>query len=87
MNEISEERYPEYEQAFVDEFLAAIGEIDFLAGFEEGGRSAYAIEGNSLVLTTAGATAWEFHRMEVAVEIPTAVARTTWGGLKAALRP
>ena len=87
LNEIPEERYPEYEQAFVDEFLAAIGEIDFLAGFEEGGSSAYAIEGNALVLSSTGETAWEFHRMEVVVEIPTAVARTTWGGLKAALRP
>ena len=82
LNEISEERYPEYEQAFVDEFLAAIGEIDFLAGFEEGGSSAYSIEGNALVLTTADQTPWEFQRMEAAVDIPTAVARTTWGGLK-----
>ncbi len=87
LNEISEERYPEYEQAFVDEFLAAIDEIDFFAGFEEGGSSAYAIEGNALVLTTAEQTAWEFHRVEVVIETPTAVARTTWGGLKAALRP
>lgn len=82
LNEIPEERYPEYEEAFVDEFLAAIDEIDFFAGFEEGGSSAYAIEGNALVLATAGETAWEFHRMEVVTEIPTAVARTTWGGLK-----
>lgn len=87
LNEISEERYPEYEQAFVDEFLAAIDEIDFFAGFEEGGSSAYAIDGNALVLTSPGETAWEFHRMEIVVEIPTAVARTTWGGLKAYLRP
>ena len=87
LNEISEERYPEYEQAYVDEFLAAIGEIDFLAGFGEGGSSAYAIDGNALVLTTAEETTWEFHRMEVVVETPTAAARVTWGGLKAAVRP
>ena len=85
--EISEENYPEFEQAFVDEFLLAIDEIDFLAGFEEGGSSSYAVEGNALVLTTTAETSWEFQRMEVVVETPTAVARTTWGGLKAALRP
>ncbi len=87
LSEISEEKYPEFEQAFVAEFLAAIDEIDFLAGFEEGGSSSYAVEGNALVLTTTAETAWEFQRMEVVIETPTAVARTTWGGLKAALRP
>ena len=87
LNEIPEENYPEFEQAFVDEFLLAIDEIDFLAGFEEGGSSTYAVEGNALVLTTTAETSWEFQRMDVVVEVPTAVARTTWGGLKAALRP
>ena len=85
-SEISEERFPEFEEAFVSEFLAALDEIQFLAGFEQGGSSAYAIEGNALRLTTAEETTWEFHRMEV-VDPPTAVAGTTWGELKAALRP
>ena len=87
LSEISEEKFPEYEEAFVSEFLAALDEIQFLAGFEQGGSSAYAIEGNALVLTTAEDTTWEFHRMEVVVETPTAAARVTWGGLKAAVRP
>ena len=84
LNGIPEERYPEYEQVFVDEFLAAIDEIDFLSGFEEGASSAYVVEGNVLVLTSTGETDREFRRVEAA--IPTAVALTTWGGLKAALR-
>ena len=56
LNGIPEERYPEYEQVFVDEFLAAIDEIDFLSGFEEGASSAYVVEGNVLVLTSTGET-------------------------------
>lgn len=85
-SEIPEERYPEFEEAFVAEFLATLDEIEFLAGFEQGGSSAYAIEGNSLRLISAEETTWEFHRMEVeVVDPPTAVAGTTWGELKTAL--
>ena len=83
---VSEESYPEFEQAFVDEFLAVLDDVEFLAVFgEEGGTSTYAIEGNALTLTTeADGGVWEFERVD---GVPTAVARTTWGALKSARNP
>ena len=84
---VSEESYPAFEQAFVDEFFAALDEVEFLAVFaEEGGTRTWAIEGNVLTLTTleeAGPEVWEFERLDRM----TAVARTTWGRLKEARSP
>lgn len=87
---ISDEDYPAYEQAFVDEFLAELDEDEFLAELEfsrsEGINSTYAIEGDTLSITTTdegGVETVQFHRIDDA----TAVAPTSWGALKAAWRP
>ena len=82
---VSEGSYPAFEQAFVDEFFTALEEVEFLAAFDEdGGTRTWAIEGNVLTLTEADAGLWEFERLD---GVMTAVARTTWGGLKAAPGP
>ena len=86
---VSDEDYPVYEQAFVDEFLAELDEDEFLAelglGEFEKINSTYAIEGDTLSITTTeedGVETVEFQRIGDA----TAVAQTTWGDLKAAWR-
>ena len=85
---VSDEDYPAYEQAFVDEFLAEFDEDEFLAGLGFGEfekiNGTYAIEGDTLLLTTAedGVEILAFQRMDVA----SAVAPTSWGRLKAAGR-
>ena len=82
---VSEEDYPEFEQDFVDEFLAGVEEEDLVAGFEEE-EVTWAIEGDTLSITSptedGGEETMQFQRVDDA----TAVARTTWGGLKANLR-
>ena len=87
---VSDEDYPAYEQAFVDEFLAELDEDEFLAelglGEFEKINSTYAIEGDTLFITTTeedGVETVEFQRIDVA----SAVAPTSWGALKAAWRP
>ena len=87
---ISDEDYPAFEQAFVDAFLADLDEDEFLADLEFGRSeeiSIYAIEGDTLFLTTTteegGVETLELHRIDDA----TAVVQTSWGGLKAAWRP
>ena len=88
---VSDEDYPAFEQALVDEFLAEFDEDEFSAEFEFGGsegiNSTYAIEGGTLSITTTteegGVETLELHRIDVA----SAVVQTTWGGLKAAWRP
>ena len=87
---VSDEDYPAYEQAFVDEFLAELDEDEFLAelglGEFEKINSTYAIEGDTLFITTTdedGVETVEFQRIDVA----SAVVQTTWGSLKAAWRP
>ena len=88
---VSDEDYPAFEQALVDEFLAEFDEDEFLAEFEFGGsegiNSTYAIEGGTLSITTTteegGVETLELHRIDVA----SAVVQTSWGGLKAAWRP
>ena len=87
---ISDEDYPAFEQAFVDEFLAELDEDEFLAALGFSGseeiNSTYAIEGDTLSIITAeegGVETLELHRIDDA----TAVVQTTWGGLKAAWRP
>ena len=85
-HEIPAENYPAFEREFIDAFFAELDAVEFLAIRNEGGISTYAIEGDTLFLTTAketGVTIWEFHRMGVS----SAVAETTWGSLKAAWRP
>ena len=86
---VSDEDYPAYEQAFVDEFLAELDEDEFLAelglGEFEKINSTYAIEGDTLFITTTeedGVETVEFRRIDVA----SAVVQTTWGDLKAAWR-
>ena len=85
---VSDESYPAFEQAFVEEFFSALEEVDFLAAFdEEGGSGTWAVEGDVLTLTTleeAGARVWEFERLD---GIMTAVVPAAWGRLKAAATP
>ena len=87
---ISDEDYPAFEQAFVDAFLADLDEDEFLADLGFGGSeeisSTYAIEGDTLFITTTEegeVETLELHRIDVA----SAVVPTTWGSLKAAWRP
>ena len=87
---VSDEDYPAFEQAFVDAFLADLDEDEFLADLGFGGSeeisSTYAIEGDTLFITTTEegeVETLELHRIDVA----SAVVPTTWGGLKAAWRP
>ena len=85
---VSDESYPAFEQAFVEEFFSALEEVEFLAAFdEEGGSGTWAVEGNVLTLTTmteAGARVWEFERLD---GVMTAVVPAAWGRLKAAATP
>ena len=81
--EVSEEDYPAFEQTFVAEFLA---EFDAQEHLLEVSGASYSIEGDTLFITMAiedGVGVLEFHRIDVA----SAVAGITWGGLKAAWRP
>ena len=87
---ISDEDYPAFEQAFVDEFLAELDEDEFLAelglGEFEKINSTYAIEGDTLFITTTEedeVETLELHRIDVA----SAVAPISWGALKAGWRP
>ena len=84
-HEIPAENYPAFEQEFIDAFFAELDKVQFLAILNEWGISAYALEGDTLLLTTTretGVTIWEFHPIDVS----SAVAEITWGGLKAAWR-
>ena len=85
-HEIPEENYPAFEQEFIDAFFAELDKVQFLAILDKWGISTYAIEGDSLFLTTTRGTKvtiWELHRMDDS----SAVVETTWGGLKATWRP
>ena len=84
-HEIPAENYPAFEQEFIDAFFAELDKVQFLAILNEWGVSAYAFEGDTLILTTTretGVTIWEFHRMDES----SAIAETTWGSLKATWR-
>ena len=84
-HEIPAENYPAFEQEFIDAFFAELDKVQFLAILNEWGVSAYALEGDTLILTTTretGVTIWEFHPIGVS----SAIAETTWGSLKAAWR-
>ena len=81
-HEIPAENYPAFEQEFIDAFFAELDKVQFLAILNEWGVSEYAIEGDSLLLTTtreAGVAIWEFHP----VDESSAIAETTWGSVKA----
>ena len=85
-HEIPSENYPAFEQEFIDAFFAELDKVQFLAVLNEWGISTYAIEGDTLFLTTTretGVTIWELHPIGAS----SAVAATTWGSLKAAWRP
>ena len=82
-HEIPADNYSAFEEEFIDAFFAELDKVQFLAILNEWGISTYAIEGDTLFLTTAretGVVVWEFHRINDA----SAVAATTWGSLKAA---
>ncbi len=84
-HEIPAENYPAFEQEFIDAFFAELDTVQFLAVLNEWGISSYALEGDTLILTTTretGVTIWELHPIGVS----SAVAATTWGSLKAAWR-
>ena len=95
-HEIPAENYPAFEQDFIDAFFAELDKIQFLAILNEWGVSMYAIEGDTLLLTTTrqtGVTIWELHRMDDSSAVAettddsSAVVETTWGSLKATWRP
>ena len=82
-HEIPAENYPAFEQEFIDAFFTELDKVQFLAILNVWGVSAYALEDDTLILTTTRetkVTIWEFHRMDDS----SAVVETTWGGLKAA---
>jgi hypothetical protein len=84
-HEIPAENYPAFEEEFIDAFFAELDKVEFLAILNEWGTSTYAVEGDTLFLTTTketGVTIWEFH----SVDDSSAVAETTLGGLKATWR-
>ena len=78
---VSEEDYPAFEQNFVDEFLAGMDEDQFLAGMDE--DVTYAIEGDTLFITAPTEDGGEETLQYQRVDDASAVAGTTWGGLKA----
>ncbi len=85
LTDISDDDYPAYEKEVVDELLAGFSEEQLLAEFD-GGIGTYAIEDDTLLLTTVdelGVSTMEFRRVDTA----SAVAPTSWGSLKAAWRP
>ena len=85
-HEIPAENYPEFEEEFIAAFFAELDKVQFLAILNEWGVSTYAIEGDTLLLTTTretGVTIWELHP----IDDFSAISATTWGSLKAAWRP
>ena len=86
LGEVSDEDYPAFEEEFVAEFFAESNlEEEFLGDFT-GDLRAYSIDGDTLSITTfvdGEADTIELRRIDPS----TAVARSTWGSLKAAMRP
>ena len=84
-HEIPAENYPAFEQEFIEAFFAELDTVELLAILNQWGVTMYALEGDTLILTTTretGVTIWELHPIGVS----SAVAETTWGSLKAAWR-
>lgn len=84
LGEISEEDYPEFEQAAIDEYVAGF-EDEFFAEFRAGRNGTYVVEGDILFITNTAEEdgVLELHRIDDA----TAVTPTAWGAVKAAWRP
>ena len=85
-HEMPAENYPAFEQEFIDAFFAELDTVEPLAILNELGIITYSIEDDTLFLTTTketGVVVWELYPIDAA----SAVAETTWGGLKAAWRP
>ena len=86
LTDVSDEDYPAFEQAAIDEFFAEFNlEEEFLGDFT-GNLGTYSIDGDTLSITTlvdGEADTIELRRIDPS----TAVARSTWGSLKAAMRP
>ena len=84
--EVSDEDYPAFEQAAIEEFFAGFNlEEEFLGEFT-GHLGTYSIDGDTLSITTfedGEADTIELRRIDPS----TAVARSTWGSLKADMRP
>ena len=80
---ISEEDYPAFEMQFVEEFLAGIDEQQFVSGFTD--EVTYAIEGETLYITSqteeGGEETTEYQRVGDA----TNVRQTSWGDLKSSI--
>ena len=84
--EVSDEDYPAFEQAAIEEFFAEFNlEEEFLGDFN-GDLGTYSIDGDTLSITTlvdGEADTIELRRIDPS----SAVARSTWGSLKADMRP
>ena len=78
---VSEEDYPAFEENFVNEFLAEVSEEEFLAGFSD--EVTWSVEGDTLTITVPTEDGGEEVSVYRRVDSMTAVAETTWGGLKA----
>ena len=86
LGDVSDEDYPAFEQAAIDEFFAEFNlEEEFLGEFT-GNLGTYSIDGDTLSITTL--VDGETDTIELRrIDPSTAVARSTWGSLKADMRP
>ena len=86
LGDVSDEDYPAFEQAAIEEFFAEVNlEEEFLGEFT-GNLGTYSIDGDTLSITTF--VDGETDTIELRrIDPSTAVARSTWGSLKAAMRP
>ena len=82
---VSEEDYPAFEAAFVNDFLGEMSEQDFLAEFS-GEEVTWAVEGDTLSITAATEDGGEETMQYQRVADVSAVTGTTWGRLKASQR-
>ena len=86
LGEVSDEDYPAFEQAAIEEFFAEFNLEEELLGDFTGNLGTYSIDGDTLSITTlvdGEADTIELRRIDPS----TAVARSTWGSLKADMRP
>ncbi len=78
---IPAKNYPAFAEEFIDAFFAQLATVQFIAILNESGVSTYAIEDNTLLLTTTrqtGVVVWKLHP----VDESSSIAETTWGSLK-----
>ena len=86
LGEVSDEDYPAFEEEFFAGFFAEFNLEEELLGDFTGNLRTYSIDGDTLSIATFedGETdTIELRRIDPS----TAVARSTWGSLKAAMRP